>query len=63
MENKRNLQGEIDGGLTHGEQDKHLERKRKEKKRKKKSGFRNNGISVLVVLVLLQAQQSGTPAG
>jgi hypothetical protein len=37
-----------DGGLTKSEQDKHLERKKK-----KNSRFRNNRISVLVVLVLL----------
>jgi hypothetical protein len=36
-----------DGGQTDSEQDKHLERK------KKNSRFRNNRISVLVVLVLL----------
>jgi ATP-dependent 26S proteasome regulatory subunit len=40
-----------DGGLRNCEQDKHLERKRK-----KISMFRNNGISVLVVLVFLLQQ-------
>jgi hypothetical protein len=40
----------------HSEQDKHLERRRK-----KNSRFRDNGISVLVVMVLLQVQQPSTP--
>jgi hypothetical protein len=37
------------GGLTHSEQEKHLERKRK----KTTFQVRNDGVSVLVVLVLL----------
>jgi hypothetical protein len=61
---KREKKGELkkstgrDGGLTHLEQDNHLERGRK-----KNPMFRNNGISILVVMVLLQAQQPGAPVG